>query len=170
MGFQQGFRINTNTAALDTYRSYTASQAGLERNIERLSSGLRINRAADDAAGLSISNRMDNQVRGMQQANRNVQQGNNMLQTAEGGAAGIGGLGSELLLDTQQLVVLGDPVGSRRRARLDLTGVRGHGYVGDRRVFRLPGAMRDDGGIPGAMGHVDGGERLGERADLVDFH
>jgi len=47
-----------------------------------LSSGLRINRAADDAAGLAISNRMDNQVRGMQQANRNVQQGNNMLQTA----------------------------------------------------------------------------------------
>ena len=85
MGFQQGFRINTNTASLDTYRSYTASQAGLERNIERLSSGLRINRAADDAAGLAISNRMNNQVRGMQQANRNVQQGNNMLQTAEGG-------------------------------------------------------------------------------------
>ena len=79
MGFQQGFRINTNTASLDTYRSYTSAQAGLERNIERLSSGLRINRAADDAAGLSISNRMNNQVRGLQQANRNVQQANNML-------------------------------------------------------------------------------------------
>jgi len=85
MGFQQGFRINTNTASLDTYRSYSAAQSGLETNIERLSSGLRINKAADDAAGLSISNRMNNQVRGMQQANRNVQQGNNMLQTAEGG-------------------------------------------------------------------------------------
>ena len=85
MGFQQGFRINTNTAALNTYRSYGNAQAGLERNIERLSSGLRINKAADDSAGLSISNRMDNQVRGMQQANRNVQQGNNLLQTAEGG-------------------------------------------------------------------------------------
>ena len=85
MGFQQGFRINTNTSSLDTYRNYSASQAGVERNIERLSSGLRINKAADDAAGLSISNRMDNQVRGLQQANRNVQQGNNLLQTAEGG-------------------------------------------------------------------------------------
>jgi flagellin len=85
MGFQQGFRINTNTSSLDTYRNYSASQAGLERNIERLSSGLRINKAADDSAGLSISNRMNNQIRGMQQANRNVQQGNNMLQTAEGG-------------------------------------------------------------------------------------
>ena len=85
MGFQQGFRINTNTAALNTYRSYGNAQAGLERNIERLSSGLRINKAADDSAGLAIGNRMDNQVRGMQQANRNVQQGNNLLQTAEGG-------------------------------------------------------------------------------------
>ena len=85
MGFQNGFRINTNTSAVNPYRSSTASPAGLERNIERLSSGLRINRAADDAAGLAISQRMNNQVRGMQQANRNVQQANNMLQTAEGG-------------------------------------------------------------------------------------
>mgnify|MGYP001185685326 CR=1 FL=1 len=85
MGFQQGFRINTNTAALDTYRAYSKSQAGLEQNIERLSSGLRINSAKDDAAGLAISQRMNNQVRGMQQANRNVQQGMNLLQTAEGG-------------------------------------------------------------------------------------
>merc|ERR1712057_81362 len=80
-----GFRINTNTSAVNTYRSYSSAQAGLERNIERLSSGLRINRAADDSAGLAISQRMNNQIKGMQQANRNVQQGNNMLQTAEGG-------------------------------------------------------------------------------------
>merc|ERR1711964_298147 len=60
--------------------------------IERLSSGLRINSASDDSAGLSISNRMDNQVRGMQQANRNVQQANNLLQTAEGGLNEIGNI------------------------------------------------------------------------------
>ena len=92
MGFQSGFRINTNTSAVNTYRSYSSAQAGLERNIERLSSGLRINRAADDSAGLSISQRMNNQVRGMQQANRNVQQGNNMLQTAEGAMNEIGNI------------------------------------------------------------------------------
>ena len=92
MGFQQGFRINTNTAALNTYRSYGSAQAGLEQNIERLSSGLRINKAADDTAGLAIGNRMNNQVRGLQQANRNVQQGNNMLQTAEGGLNEIGSI------------------------------------------------------------------------------
>ena len=75
MGFQGGFRINTNTSAVNTYRSYSSAQAGLERNIERLSSGMRINRAADDSAGLAISQRMNNQVRGMQQANRNDEQG-----------------------------------------------------------------------------------------------
>ena len=84
MGFQQGFRINTNTAALATYRAYSKSQAGLVQNIERLSSGLRLNSAKDDAAGLAISERMNNQIRGMQQANRNVQQGVNLLQTTEG--------------------------------------------------------------------------------------
>jgi len=92
MGFQQGFRINTNTASLNTYRSYAASQAGMEQNIERLSSGLRINKASDDAAGLAISDRMDNQIRGMQQANRNVQQGNNLLQTAEGAMNEVGNI------------------------------------------------------------------------------
>ena len=118
MGFQQGFRINTNTASLDTYRSYTASQAGLERNIERLSSGLRINRAADDAAGLSISNRMNNQVRGMQQANRNVQQGNNMLQTAEGGLNEI----SNILGRMRELAVqsASDGVNADDRSSIDL--------------------------------------------------
>ena len=85
MGFQQGFRINTNTASLDTYRAYSKSQAGLEQNIERLSSGKRINSAKDDAAGLAISERMNNKIRGMQQANRNVQQGTNLIQTTEGG-------------------------------------------------------------------------------------
>ena len=96
MGFQNGFRINTNTSAVNTYRSYSAAQSGLERNIERLSSGLRINRAADDTAGAAISQRMNNQVRGMQQANRNVQQANNLLQSAEGGLNEIHGILSRM--------------------------------------------------------------------------
>jgi len=118
MGFQQGFRINTNTASLDTYRSYTASQAGLERNIERLSSGLRINRAGDDAAGLAISQRMNNQIRGMQQANRNVQQANNMMQTAEGGLNEI----SNILGRMRELAVqsASDGVNGDDRASIDL--------------------------------------------------
>ena len=118
MGFQQGFRINTNTASLNTYRSYGSAQAGVEKNIERLSSGLRINKAADDAAGLAISNRMDNQVRGMQQANRNVQQGNNMLQTAEGAMEEI----SNILGRMRELSVqsASDGVNTDDRASIDL--------------------------------------------------
>ena len=83
MGFQQGFRINTNTASLDTYRSYTASQAGLERNIERLSSGLRINRAADDAAGKAVAENLSTRERSMLQALRNANDGLSLLDTAE---------------------------------------------------------------------------------------
>ena len=118
MGFQSGFRVNTNTASLNTYRSYGSAQAGLERNIERLSSGLRINRAADDSAGLSISNRMNNQIRGLQQANRNVQQGNNMLQTAEGALNEIG----NMLGRMRELAVQGasDGVNGDDRASINL--------------------------------------------------
>merc|ERR1711977_398918 len=118
MGFQGGFRINTNTSAVNTYRSYSSAQAGLERNIERLSSGLRINRAADDSAGLAISQRMNNQVRGMQQANRNVQQGNNMLQTAEGAMNEIG----NILGRMRELAVqsASDTVTQDDRASIDL--------------------------------------------------
>merc|ERR1711959_83029 len=106
-----GFRVNTNTASLNTYRSYAASQAGMEQNIERLSSGLRINKASDDAAGLAISDRMDNQIRGMQQANRNVQQGNNLLQTAEGAMNEVGnilGRMRELAVQSASDTVSGD--------------------------------------------------------------
>ena len=118
MGFQNGFRINTNTSAVNTYRSYSVAQAGLEQNIERLSSGLRINKAADDTAGLAISQRMNNQVRGMQQANRNVQQANNMMQTAEGGLNQIHGI----LARMRELAVqsASDGVNGDDRASIDL--------------------------------------------------
>ena len=71
MALASGFKVKTNTTSLQTYRSYSKSQAGLEQNIERLSSGLRINRAADDTAGQAISQRMKNQSTGMRQAVRN---------------------------------------------------------------------------------------------------
>ena len=96
MALASGFKVNTNTSALQTYRSYSKSQAGLEQNIERLSSGLRINRAADDTAGQAISQRMRNQSSGMRQAVRNSQQATNYLQTAEGGLNEIHGILSRM--------------------------------------------------------------------------
>ena len=76
--------INTNVASLNAQRNLNASQGTLARAVQRLSSGLRINSAADDAAGLAISDRMTTQVRGLNQAMRNANDGISMLQTAEG--------------------------------------------------------------------------------------
>ena len=77
--------INTNLASLTAQRNLAASQGQLATSIGRLSSGLRINSAKDDAAGLAIANRMDSQARGMNVAIRNSMDGISLAQTAEGG-------------------------------------------------------------------------------------
>jgi flagellin len=79
-----GLRINTNVAALNTSRTLQRSTGDLNRSLERLSSGLRINRAADDAAGLAIAEGFRSQVRGTSVAQRNSQDGISLVQTAEG--------------------------------------------------------------------------------------
>ncbi|HBL83437.1 MAG: flagellin [Clostridiales bacterium GWF2_38_85] len=77
-------RISNNVAAMNTYRQYNSNAVATNKSMEKLSSGSRINRAADDAAGLSISNKMRSQIRGLTQANRNAQDGVSFIQTAEG--------------------------------------------------------------------------------------
>jgi flagellin len=77
-------RINNNPMAVDAQRNLMLSGVALAKSVERLSSGLRINRAADDAAGLSISEKLRTQVRGLAQAQKNAQDGISMIQTAEG--------------------------------------------------------------------------------------
>lgn len=77
-------RINHNIAALNTYRQLNTAAAGQSKSMEKLSSGLRINKAGDDAAGLAISEKMRAQVRGLDQAAANAQDGISMIQTAEG--------------------------------------------------------------------------------------
>src|SRR5919202_1812059 len=77
-------RINNNIHAVDAQRNLETNSMSLSKSVERLSSGLRINRAADDAAGLSISEKLRSQIRGLDQAQRNVQDGVSMIQTAEG--------------------------------------------------------------------------------------
>ncbi len=76
--------INTNVASLNAQRHLNRSQSGLNTAMERLSSGLRINSAKDDAAGLAISDRMTSQIRGLNQAARNANDGISLAQTAEG--------------------------------------------------------------------------------------
>ncbi|MDN3639843.1 flagellin [Simiduia curdlanivorans] len=77
--------INTNVQSLNSQRQLVKSGADMSKAMERLSSGMRINKAADDAAGLAIANRMTSQVRGLNQAVRNANDGVSMVQTAEGG-------------------------------------------------------------------------------------
>jgi flagellin len=79
-----GLRINTNVSALNVNRHLNQSSSALSRSLERLSSGLRINRAADDAAGLAIAESFRSIVSGTQVAQRNAQDGINLVQTADG--------------------------------------------------------------------------------------
>src|ERR687888_487559 len=77
-------RINSNVDAMEAHRRLSATSDKVSQSMERLSSGLRINKAADDAAGLGISEKMRAQIRGLAQAQRNIQDGVSMVQTAEG--------------------------------------------------------------------------------------
>lgn len=79
-----GLRINTNTASLNAQRNLVGTKLGLDKSLERLSSGFRINRAGDDAAGLAISENLKAQIRGLKQASRNAQDGVSLVQVAEG--------------------------------------------------------------------------------------
>ena len=76
--------INHNISALNNYRQMGINNTANAKSMEKLSSGLRINKAGDDAAGLAISEKMRAQVRGLDQAQRNSQDGISMIQTAEG--------------------------------------------------------------------------------------
>ena|SRR5437660_4278013 len=80
-----GMRINTNVEAFNAQRNLSLTSMQYAKSVEKLSSGLRINRAGDDAAGLSISEKMRAQIKGLAQASRNAQDGISMIQTAEGG-------------------------------------------------------------------------------------
>ena len=82
--------INTNLASLNAQRNLNTSQASLSTTMQRLSSGLRVNSAKDDAAGLAIAERMNSQVRGMNVAMRNANDGISMAQTAEGALSKVG--------------------------------------------------------------------------------
>ncbi|MDS1029514.1 flagellin [Bacillota bacterium LX-D] len=77
-------RINHNISALNTYRQLSANGTNTQKSLEKLSSGLRINRAGDDAAGLAISEKMRGQIRGLEMASKNAQDGISLIQTAEG--------------------------------------------------------------------------------------
>ncbi|CAN5531634.1 flagellin [soil metagenome] len=113
-----GLRINTNVASLNAQRNLTGTKYGLDRSLERLSSGYRINRAGDDAAGLAISENLRAQVRGLKQASRNAQDGVSLIQVAEGGLNEI----SSIMIRLRELAVqaASDTIGPVERQFLNV--------------------------------------------------
>ena len=113
-----GLRINTNTASLNAQRNLAKTRLGLDQSLERLSSGLRINRAGDDAAGLAISENLKAQIRGLKQASRNAQEGVSLIQVAEGGLNEI----SSILIRLRELAVqaASDTIGPVERQFLNV--------------------------------------------------
>ena len=94
-------RINTNSVALRAQANLTAASGSLEKNVERLSSGLRINSAADDAAGNSLSSKLSADTRGLKQASRNANDAVSLIQTAEGALSEV----NDLLTRMRELAV-----------------------------------------------------------------
>lgn len=111
-------RINTNVAAMNTLRTLAGTDQAVTRSIGRLSSGFRINRAADDAAGLAIANQLRADLGAMRQATRNAEQANSLLQVAEGGATGI----QNILTRMKELAsqASSDNVDDTGRGRIDI--------------------------------------------------
>ncbi len=113
-----GLRINTNTASLNAQRNLFGTKQALDKSLEKLSSGYRINRAGDDAAGLAISENLRAQIRGLKQANRNAQDGISLIQVAEGGLNEV----SSILIRLRELAVqaASDTIGPVERQFLNV--------------------------------------------------
>lgn len=112
-----GMRINTNISAVNAQRNLRSNQKELSGNFEKLSSGSRINKSADDAAGLAISQSLNANIRSYQQAGRNAQDGVSFIQVAEGGMNEVG----SMIVRLRELSVqaASDTIGNKERAYLD---------------------------------------------------
>jgi flagellin len=113
-----GLRINTNVPALVAQRNLAGTRYNLDKSLERLSSGSRINHAGDDAAGLAISESLRAQIRGISQAERNAQDGISLVQVAEGAMGEV----ANILIRMRELGVQGasDTIGPQERKFLDV--------------------------------------------------
>ncbi len=112
-----GLRINTNVAALNAQRTMSQTRMALDKSLEKLASGSRINHAGDDAAGLAISENLRAQIRGMRQAKRNAQDGVSLIQVSEGGLNEI----SNIMIRLRELAIqaASDTIGDTERQFTD---------------------------------------------------
>ncbi len=115
-----GFRINTNVGALNAHRAGVMTNKRLNQNLARLSSGLRINKAADDASGLAIANSLNSQATGLGQAIRNAQDGINVAQTADGALQEYGNIINTVRTKAIQAASDGQNSDSRKAIQRDI--------------------------------------------------
>jgi len=115
---KMGLRINTNVASLNAQRNLRGTRLSMNKSLEKLSSGQRINRAGDDAAGLAISENLKAQIRGLKQAERNAEDGISLVQIAEGAMSEV----SSILIRLRELSVqaASDTIGSTERKFLNV--------------------------------------------------
>lgn len=113
-----GYRIMTNVTSITNQRHMRNTRKMLDQSLERLASGFRINKAADDAAGLAISEKLRSKIRGLQQAQRNANDGISLIQTAEGGMNEV----QNMLIRMRELGVqaASDTIGPKERVYLDI--------------------------------------------------
>ncbi len=113
-----GLRINTNVASLNAQRNLRGTKLSMDKTLEKLSSGQRINRAGDDAAGLAISENLKAQIRGLGQAERNAEDGISLVQIAEGGLSEV----SNIMIRLRELAVqaASDTIGPTERKFLNV--------------------------------------------------
>jgi flagellin len=113
-----GLRINTNVASLNAQRNLRGTRLAMNKSLEKLSSGQRINRAGDDAAGLAISENLKAQIRGLKQAERNAEDGISLVQIAEGALSEV----SNIMIRLRELSVqaASDTIGSTERKFLNV--------------------------------------------------
>ena len=130
-----GLRVQNNIAALNTHRQLTITDRLLSRSLERLSSGFRINRAADDAAGLAVSMRFRAQIRSLQQASRNAAEGNSLLQVAEGGAEQIASI-------LQRMKELATQAASANTTSNDRTNIEAEVSILEAEIDRITGSTK----------------------------
>ena len=113
-----GLRVNTNIASINAQRNLRTTRQAMDKTLEKLSSGQRINRAGDDAAGLAISENLKAQIRGLGQAERNAEDGISLVQIAEGALSEV----SSILIRLRELAVqaASDTIGSTERKFLNV--------------------------------------------------
>jgi len=115
-----GFRINTNIGAMNAHRNATMNNIGLDKSLNSLSSGLRINKAADDSAGLAIANKLSAQSQGLGQAIKNANDGIGLIQTADGALEEYGNIAKRIRVLATQAANDTQDVDSRSYIKLEI--------------------------------------------------